>query len=97
MTKALLSAAIFLAFSSAAYAGCQRPSAPDIPDPNSAVTAQMIKAQKEVKAFIAEAKDYLKCVRRASDHNSMVDEMESVANHFNQSIRVYKQRMGNNA
>ena len=94
MTKALLCAAIFLAFSSTVYADCQRPSAPDIPDPNSAVTAQMVKAQKDVKAFIAEAEIYLKCVRRSTDHNEMVDEMETVANHFNQTIRAYKQRMG---
>ena len=97
MNRALACVAFFFALSGAAYADCPRPSAPEIPDPNSAVTAQMVKAQKEVKAFIADAESYLKCVRRPSEHDSMVDEMESVANNFNQSIRAYKEKMESNA
>lgn len=66
-----------------------------MPDPDTAVTAQMIKAKNEMKAFIYAAEGYLECVEKdAAKHNQMVDEMQAAADTFNQIVRKYKSRMG---
>lgn len=74
---------------------CDKPSAPVLPDPNSAVTPQMVKAKNEVQEYITKAEAYLSCVNDASKHNAMVDEMKKVADTFNGAIRVFKERMSN--
>lgn len=73
---------------------CSKPNPPEIPDPQTAVTPQMIKAKNEVQAYVAEAEKYLKCNISSSQHNKMVDEMKAVADTFNQAVRDYKARMG---
>ena len=82
-------------FSTAAQA-CDKPSAPELPDPASAVTAQMIKAKNDVKSYLDAANTYIDCVKgNASRHNAMVEEMEKVADTFNSAVRAYKERMAN--
>lgn len=82
-------------FSTAAQA-CEKPAAPELPDPTSAVTAQMIKAKNDVKAYLDAANGYIDCVKgNASRHNAMVSEMEKVAENFNAAVRAYKDRMSN--
>lgn len=82
----------FAAFSSASLA-CDRPPKPELPDPSTAVTPQMIKAKNDVKSFLAAAEVYLKCNITTKQHNSMVDEMHSIADDFNKVVRAYKERM----
>jgi len=72
---------------------CDKPSAPVLPDPNSAVTPQMVKAKNEVQDYISKAEAYLSCVKDASAHNAMVDEMKGVADTFNSAIKTFKARM----
>lgn len=73
---------------------CDKPTAPDLPDPQTAVTAQMIKAKNDVKAYIDAANGYIDCVQgNASRHNAMISEMETIAERFNASVRAYKSRM----
>lgn len=80
--------------SSSAFA-CDKPTAPVLPDPDTAVTAQMVKAKNEIKAFIATAEAYLACVESGdtSSYNSMVEEMQAAAENFNNIVRKYKSRM----
>lgn len=76
-------------------AQCDKPNPPDLPDPATAVTPQMIKAKNDVNAYIDAAKAYLDCVKgNAARHNAMVDEMEKTAERFNAAVRDYKARMG---
>lgn len=77
-----------------AASACTRPTAPEIPDPATAVTPQMIKAKNDVQAYVETAEKYLKCNISTSQHNNMVDEMKAVADKFNQAVRDYKARMG---
>ncbi|UTA47121.1 hypothetical protein L1F30_13240 [Simiduia sp. 21SJ11W-1] len=80
-------------FSGATFA-CDKPAAPELPDPASAVTAQMIKAKNDVKAYLDAANSYIECVKgNASRHNAMIGEMETVAANFNEAVRAYKERM----
>jgi hypothetical protein len=74
---------------------CEKPPIPELPDPNTAVTAQMVKAKNEIKAFIASAEAYLACVEDGdtSAYNSMVEEMQAAADSFNTIVRKYKTRM----
>lgn len=90
--KKLLVAAIFASCSSVALA-CDKPAVPALPDPATAVTPQMVKAKNDVKAFLGSAETYLKCNISTKQHNTMVDEMKSVADDFNTIVRAYKSRL----
>ncbi len=72
---------------------CDKPEKPSLPDPESAVTPQMIKAKNDVKTYLASAEGYLKCNISTHQHNTMVDDMKSVAADFNTIVRAYKARM----
>ena len=90
---ALLFTALFSL--SAITMACDKPVAPVLPDPESAVTAQMIKAKNEMKAYIDQAEVYLKCVEAdKAKYNQMVDSMQEAADNFNTIVRKYKDRMG---
>ena len=80
-------------FPGVGYAACTKPEPPEIPDPATAVTPQMVKAQNDVKAFVAQAEEFLKCTRSDSEHDDMVTEMKKTANKFNHAIRDFKARM----
>ncbi len=86
-----------LVLSTTLYSGmtmaCTKPEAPVLPDADTAVTAQMIKAKNEVKAYMANAQAYLECVKSTREHNAMVDEMQKLADSFNSIVRDYKARM----
>jgi hypothetical protein len=91
--KASLFTAMAFALISSVTLACDRPPMPELPDPASAVTPQMIKAKNDVKTFLAAAEVYLKCNITTKQHNAMVDEMHSIAENFNKVVRAYKDRM----
>lgn len=76
-------------------AACEKPSAPALPDPETSVTAQMVKAQNDMNAWVDSVKNYLKCERNTRRHDDAVSELESQVEAFNKSIRLYKARMEN--
>ncbi|MGH1371602.1 MAG: hypothetical protein ACRBBW_06180 [Cellvibrionaceae bacterium] len=74
---------------------CTKPASPNLPDPGTAVTAQMIKAKNDMKSYIKAAESYLECVESdTKKYNNMVDEMQSAAEGFNGIVKKYKKRMG---
>ncbi len=74
--------------------GCEKPTPPALPDPDTAITPQMIKAKNDMKAYIDAAEIYLKCVEdNTGKYNDMVDAMQSAADGFNSIVRKYKKRM----
>lgn len=75
------------------YANCVEPEEPLIPDPELTVTAEMVKAQNDVKAFLAAAEKFLKCTRSGVRHNKMVDKMKDVGDNFNDAVKAYKVRL----
>jgi len=83
-----------LLFSGFTYA-CDKPVAPLLPDASTAVTAQMVKAKNQVKAYMSSAEAYLECASDAAAHNEMIDSMKQVADAFNSAVRAYKDRMTN--
>lgn len=90
--------AVFLAlafYSSTSFAACERPAPPALPNADTAVTAEMVKAQNEVKDYVAKAEAYLSCVDGKRSQNEMIAEMEKVAAEFNAVVRAYKARMAN--
>jgi hypothetical protein len=91
--RKLLLPALLLAVYAPLSMACSKPETPDLPDPATAVTPQMVKAQNDVKAYMDNANAYLKCKITDSQHNAMVKEMESLATKFNGIIRAYKERM----
>ncbi len=92
---ASLAFAAVLLGSAMTVSACDKPAAPVLPDPNSAVTPQMVKAKNEVQEYITKAEAYLSCVKDTAAHNAMVDEMKSVADTFNGAIKTFKARMAN--
>lgn len=96
MNKLIAALATSLFISTGAFAACDKPEAPVLPDPASAVTAQMIKAKNDVKSYLDAANGYIECVKgNASRHNAMIAEMEQIAETFNTAVRTYKERMAN--
>ena len=94
MKKSLILTAL-LGFSTNLFAACDKPESPMLPDPSSAVTAQMIKAKNDMKDYIAAAETYLKCVESDNKrYNTMVESMQKAAEDFNAIVRKYKERMG---
>lgn len=88
----LLLLAIFI--SGTVSAACVKPAAPTLPDSDSAVTAQMVKAKNDVNAYLKNANAYLECVSgKPRKHNAQVKEMKKVGNEFNETVRSYKKRM----
>lgn len=63
-----------------------------MPSAETAVIAEMIKAQKEVKKYIAEANAFLECVKSDASHNKMLDRMKEIAAEFNGITASYKAR-----
>lgn len=70
-------------------AACAKPAAkPEIPDVATVVTAQMVKANNEVKAYVQSVETYLGCAGLArSETKKEMDELKKFAEDFNQVIR----------
>lgn len=95
--RTFLIAALFMGLPALAWA-CEKPGEkPEIPDPNSAVTAQMVKANKEVKAYVTAMEEYLNCARLSSGkHDRAVRELKDFAGQFNEAVRAFKKRASSN-
>lgn len=87
--------------------GCTAPAEPAIPaDGASAAKADVLAAQKAVKAFVAGGEEFIACLdkwERSRDeisdeermavirhHNHMTDAMHAAGGRFNQVVREYK-------
>lgn len=87
-----LVAGAFVVVASGAANACSKPtSKPEFPDPQTAVSAQMVKANNEVKAYVKAVQDYLGCagLSKAAE-NKELDELKAYADSFNEVIRAYK-------
>ena len=91
--KKMLAVSLLCLGSSTAAIACTEPQAPLLPDPESAVTPQMVKAKNDVKVFLSEAEAFLDCNKSSKKHNKMVDQMNDIANQFNEIVRAYKSKM----
>jgi len=91
LQRAFMIAALSMSLPTLAWA-CDKPEhKPEIPDPASAVTAQMVKANKEVKAYVAAMEEYLSCARLTSgQHNRVVKDLEDLADQFNEAVKSFK-------
>jgi len=90
--KLLITLLITASMAHYASAGCKSPDEPTLPNVDSAVLAEMVKASKDVKKYIAEANKYLECTRNDSDHDRVVAKMRSVADSFNELTTTFKAR-----
>ena len=75
----------------AASAGCAAPDEPALPS-ETAVLAEMVKAAKDVKQYLADANKYLGCVRNALSADKVEARMHVVADNFNALTTSYKAR-----
>ena len=75
-----------------AAAACDKPAAkPEIPDAATVVTAQMVKANNDMKAYIKGVETYLGCAGLArSDEKKELDDLKKFAEDFNQVVRAFK-------
>ncbi|WP_020208622.1 hypothetical protein [Gilvimarinus chinensis] len=75
---------------------CSEPAKPaEFPDPATAVTAQMVKANNEVKAYVKAMEEYLGCSGMSrTEQGKAVKELEDYAESFNKLIREFKSRNG---
>lgn len=93
MKKLVLISGMCMALSASGLAlACSEPSEkPEIPDPNASETAQMVKANNEVKAYVAAMQEYLGCARMSSSQQRReVKALEEFAEEFNQAVRTFR-------
>lgn len=91
--KRLATFIICFMLSTLAFAECIEAEAPGIPNPDLAGEAEMLRAQREVKRYLALQEQFLDCVRNVRHHNQAVERMHEVANKYNSTARRYKARM----
>ncbi len=91
MKKSLFAATILSVLAAPALA-CDKPqNKPAIPDPTTAVTAQMVKSNNEVKAYVKATEEYLSCAGMSSSEvRKAEDELRAYADAFNKTIREFK-------
>lgn len=91
MKKFVFAALTALLFSAPALA-CEAPGErPEIPDPGTAATAQMVKSNNEIKAFVRAQEEYLGCADMSSgEKRKALEELEAYADAFNQAVREFK-------
>lgn len=75
-------------------AACEKPaSKPEIPDAATVVTAQMVKANNDMKAYVKSVQDYIGCAGLSrADEKKEIDDLKNFAEDFNQVVRAYKAR-----
>lgn len=73
---------------------CEAPAnKPEIPDPNTAETPQMVMANNAVREYVAAQTEYLNCARLSTtQHRREVRELEEFAEEFNEVIRAFRAR-----
>lgn len=71
---------------------CTKPEAkPEIPDANSVVTAQLVKANNEVKAYVKAMEDYLGCAKLSrGEETKALKDLKDFAEEFNVVVRAFK-------
>ena len=79
---------------STAVLACSKPAEkPEIPDAATVVTAQMVKANNDVKAYVKAVQDYIGCARLSrAEEKKELDELQKFAEEFNVVVRAYKAR-----
>lgn len=95
--KSFVIAATFFASclaTSMASAACEKPAAkPEIPDAATVVTAQMVKANNDMKAYIKGVETYLGCAGLPrSTEKKELDDLKQFADDFNAVVRAFKAR-----
>lgn len=75
-----------------AYAACTKPSEPEIPAGDSASGADMLKAKKAVETYLADVEKYMACGIASAEQDRAHKQMETVAEKFNEQLRVYKSK-----
>lgn len=95
MKKYVIALTLTAALSSGAYA-CSKPDIkPEFPDPATAVSAQMVKANNDVKAYVKAMEEYLGCAGLSrSAEKKELDDLKAYAESFNVIIRAYKAKAG---
>ena len=81
-------------FSSQAFAVCVKPTNPEIPVGDTASGADMLKAKKAVETFVEETNKYLECGVDSLNQKRAIDDMEDIAEQFNEQLRIYKAKAG---
>lgn len=90
--KKVLFALGFTTLFSAPVLACSAPeNKPEIPDPSTSATAQMVKANNEVREYVADMEAYLECSRMSSNQKRRaVTELEAFAESFNEAVREFR-------
>lgn len=84
---------LLLSLSTASSAACMEAVVPELPDPDTAVMSDIVRAQGAVKQYLARQEKFLACVAGRLRHDAAVDKMHEVAAEYNNMARRYKSRM----
>lgn len=93
MKNLLTAIALFAGILGSSFAlACSAPeNKPEIPDPNTAVTAQMIAANNQVKEYVRATEEYLACARMNTAQLRREEAaLREFAEEFNQAVRTFR-------
>lgn len=90
--KLLIACLMSASMANPVLAACKQPTEPTLPNVDTAVLAEMVKAAKDVKQYIADANKYLDCARNDSSHDKVVERMRTIADSFNELTTTFKAR-----
>ena len=82
-----------LLLASVSQAACKEAVVPELPDPDTAVMNDMLRAQAAVKQYLLRQEQYLSCVGDNFRHDAAVDKMHDVAEQYNNTARRYRIRL----
>lgn len=86
----LAAIAALLAFNvHAAGENCPQPTAPSIPDGSTATESEMLDAQQQVKGYVQEGQQYLKCLKQAEadiGEDITKEQQKELVGHYNTMV-----------
>ena len=89
--KKVISIALLITVFAAPSFACDKPTAPGaMPDGKTAAKEEMMAAKKTVDAFKSDMEEYMACEKNSSKLDRAQDELEKVANRFNEQVRAFK-------
>lgn len=96
MKKTLLAMSFCSLLISVPSFACSKPDVkPEIPDADTVVTAQMVKANNEVKAYVKAVEEYIACAKLPrSQEKQEIDDLKKFAEDFNVVVRAFKAKSG---
>lgn len=93
--KAVIIAGLLAISAPSTFAACNErlPAKPQVPNPLQASEVSMLETQQAIESYIAAAEERLACIENTWRHNIEVDNLQALADEYNDALNMYRQRI----